>query len=199
MQYPFHRRGAPMTRAKQPRSVDQLTAAQFERMFPDEEACKAYLKARRWPERVRCPRCGNPAVYDLATRKWHWQCHHCAPDGYRFSLLVGTIFENTNKPLQDWFRVVHLMLTSKKEMSALQIFRFMGFGSYKTAWGMCHKVRVALMQDIDRLGSIVDLDETIVGGPAKNKHKDSAAGRPDWVPSVRTKRRSLAQLSVRET
>ena len=62
-----------MTRAKQPRSVDQLTAAQFERMFPDEEACKAYLKARRWPEGVRCPRCGNPAVYDLATRKWHWQ------------------------------------------------------------------------------------------------------------------------------
>jgi hypothetical protein len=57
-------------------------------------------------------------------------------------------------------------------MSALQIFRFMGFGSYKTAWGMCHKVRVALMQDIDQLGGIVEVDETFVGGMAKNKHKD---------------------------
>jgi transposase-like protein len=161
-----------MAKRKQPRPVHQLTAAQFERMFPDEEACRAYLQARRWPEGVHCPRCGNPAVYDLATRKWHWQCHQCARDGYRFSLLVGTIFENTNKPLRDWYRVIHLMLTSKKGMSALQIFRFMGFGSYKTAWGMCHKVRVALMTDIDQLGGIVEVDETFVGGLAKNKHKD---------------------------
>jgi transposase-like protein len=158
--------------ARHPKAVHQLTAAEFERMFPDEEACKAYLKARRWPEGVHCPRCGNPAVYDLATRKWHWQCHQCAPDGYRFSLLVGTIFENTNKPLRDWYRVIHLMLTSKKGMSALQIMRFMGFGSYKTAWGMCHKVRVALMQDIEQLGGIVEVDETFVGGLAKNRHKD---------------------------
>jgi transposase-like protein len=57
-------------------------------------------------------------------------------------------------------------------MSALQIFRYMGFGSYKTAWSMCHKVRVALMEDIDQLGGIVEVDETFVGGLAKNKHKD---------------------------
>jgi transposase-like protein len=158
--------------AKRPKPVHQLTAAQFERMFPDEDACRVYLQARRWPEGVHCPRCGNPAVYDLASRKWHWQCQQCAHDGYRFSLLVGTIFENTNKPLRDWFKVAHLMLTSKKGMSALQIFRYMGFGSYKTAWGMCHKIRVALMQDIDQLGGIVEVDETFVGGLAKNKHKD---------------------------
>jgi hypothetical protein len=160
---------------KQPRPIHQLTARDFERMFPDEDACKAYLKARRWPEGVHCPRCGNPAVYDLPSRSWHWQCTQCAPGGstgYRFSIIAGTIFENTNKPLRDWFRVAHLMLTSKKGMSALQIFRFMGFGSYKTAWGMCHKIRVALMQDIDQLGGIVEVDETFVGGLAKNKHKD---------------------------
>jgi transposase-like protein len=162
--------------ARRPRPIHQLTAAQFERMFPDEDACRAYLVARRWPDGVHCPRCGNPKVYDLKTRRWHWQCEQCAPDGYRFSHIAGTIFENTNKPLRDWFRVVHLMLTSKKGMSALQIFRFMGFGSYKTAWGMCHKVRVALMQDIDQLGGIVEVDETFVGGLAKNKHKDKRGG-----------------------
>src|SRR5258708_6776134 len=166
---------AVMARAKQPKQIHQLTVPQFERMFPDEEACKAYLVARRWPEGVRCPRCGNPAVYDLPSRKWHWQCTQCAPGGstgYRFSHLAGTIFENTNKPLKDWFRVIHLMLVSKKGMSALQIYRYMGFGSYETAWLMCHKVRVALTEDIGQLGGIVEVDETLVGGDAHNRHKD---------------------------
>src|SRR5579864_579591 len=157
---------------KQPKPVHQLTSAEFDAMFPHEDACKAYLQARRWPEGVRCPRCGNPAVYDLASRKWHWQCENCSPDGYRFSITVGTIFENTNKPLRDWFKVAHLMLVSKKGMSALQIMRYMGFGSYKTAWSMCHKIRAALMQDIGKLGGIVEVDETFVGGLAKNRHWD---------------------------
>jgi transposase-like protein len=166
----FHRREVSM--AKRPKPVHQLTVKQFEDMFPNEDACRAYLQARRWPEGVRCPRCGNPGVYDLATRKWHWQCHKCSPDGYRFSILVGTVFENTNKPLREWFRVAHLMLASKKGMSALQIMRYMGFGSYKTAWGMCHKIRVALMEDVEKLGGIVEVDETSVGGNDTNRHWD---------------------------
>jgi IS1 family transposase/transposase-like protein len=158
--------------AKRPKPVHQLSVAEFERLFPDEDACKAYLQARRWPEGPRCPRCGNPGVYDLATRKWHWQCHRCNPQGYRFSITVGTIFENTNKPLRDWYRVAHLMLTSKKGMSALQIMRYMGFGSYKTAWEMCHKIRAALVEDVKKLGGIVEVDETYVGGSDKNRHWD---------------------------
>src|SRR4030088_397799 len=168
----FHRREVAMVRAKRPKAVHQLTLPQFEAMFPDEDACRAYLQARRWPEGPRCPRCGNPAVYDLPSRKWHWQCEKCAPNGYRFSVIAGTIFENTNKPLRDWYRVVHTMLTSKKGVSALQIKRVMGFGSYETAWSMCHKIRVALMEDIEKLGGIVEVDETEVGGFAKNRHWD---------------------------
>ena len=189
---------------KQPKPVHQLTAADFERMFPDEDACRAYLVARRWPDGVHCPRCGNPAVYDLATRKWHWQCHQCASDGYRFSLLVGTIFENTNKPLRDWYKVAHLMLTSKKGMSALQIMRYMGFGSYKTAWGMCNKIRVALMEDIEQLGGIVEVDETFVSGLAKNKHKDKrgkgggtggiGSGKTPVVGAVKRKGNVIARV-----
>ena len=119
--------------------------------------------ARRWPNGVICPRCGNPKVYALASGH-HWQCEQCAPDGYRFSHLAGTIFENTNKTLRDWYKVTHLMLTAQKGISVRQIGRFMGFGSVKTSWYMCHKIRTTFVQmDMDKLGDIVEVDETWIG------------------------------------
>ena len=81
------------------------------------------------------------------------------------------MFEKTKHPMMDWVRVAQLMLTSKKGMSALQICRFMGFGSYKTAWYMCHRIRVALAAgDVQKLGGIVEVDETFVGGKSRNRH-----------------------------
>ena len=151
--------------------IHQMSVAQFEKAFPDEEACCAYLVGKRWPEGVKCPRCQSEKVTALKGNPWHWQCYACAVTSYRFSHITGTIFENTNKPLKDWFRVAHLMLTSKKGMSALQICRFMGFGSYKTAWYMCHRIRVALAAgDFQKLGGIVEVDETFIGGKSRNRH-----------------------------
>ena len=160
--------------AKRPKAVHQLTSAQFDAMFPigDEDACKAYLVGRRWPNGVSCPRCGNAKIYDLKSRAWHWQCEACSPDGYRFSVTVGTIFENTNKPLRDWYKLVHLMMTSKKGISARQMGRYMGFGSVKTAWLMAHKIRTALIEPETKLGGIVEVDETFIGGKKKNQHWD---------------------------
>ena len=130
---------------KQPKQIHQMTVAQWEKAFPDEVACDNYLVMHRWSQGVYCPRCGSANVYKLQTMDFKWECPDCRQGGaYRFSNISGTIFENTNVDLRQWFRVIHLMLTAKKGISARQVHRYMGFGSYKTAWYMCHRIRAAL-------------------------------------------------------
>ena len=185
---------------RRPKPVHQMTVSQFEAAFPNEEACKAYLVARRWPNGVKCPRCGADA-FALTGREYHWQCYKCAPvTSYRFSHIAGTIFENTNKPLREWFKVVHLMLTSKKGISALQIQRMMGFGSYGTAHSMCHKIRAALIEPETKLGGIVEVDETYVGGSNRNRHWDKktpgtgVAGKAIVIGAVKRKGNVIARV-----
>src|SRR5580700_4608721 len=140
--------------------------------FQTEDDCKAYLAERRWPDGVKCPRCGNAKVWAVKSRPFHWLCKGCNKNGYRFSVISGTIFENTKYPLVEWFKVAFLMYHSKKGMSALQIHRMLGTGSYETAWYMCHRLRVAMKNSAKgQLFGEVEVDETFVGGLAKNRHK----------------------------
>lgn len=174
--------------AKKTKRIHQMTVSEWEKAFPDEDACAAYLVKHRWPLGVRCPRCGSDRVYKLNTMKWKWECPDCRTGGaYRFSHLVGTIFENTNYPLRTWFRVIHMMMTSKKGISALQIHRVIGTGSYRTAWSICHRIRAGLADESFRkLLGIVEVDETFIGGKAYNKHGGRGKGGRGGLGSGKT-------------
>jgi transposase-like protein len=156
-----------------------MTFQQFMATFPDETSCRQFLADRRWPEgNVKCPTCGNEKVYGSKARPFHWQCRNKTDkhnNPYRFSVLVGTVFENTNVPLVTWFKVLYTMLQSKKGMSALQI-RRMYFGersSTHTAWFVCHRLRAGMRDDdFKKLMGIVEVDETAVSGKDRNRHWD---------------------------
>src|SRR5712692_3999092 len=168
-----------------------MTLAQTMSRFSTEEACKQFLQQRRWPNGVKCPRCNNEKVYALKARPFHWICKAkiCGGrNGYRFSIITKTIFENTNYPLKTWFEVIYLMLQSKKGISALQIQRLIGSGAYKTAWYMCHRIRAAMRDGgFAKLIGEVEVDETFIGGKDKNRHwknKTHKTGGHDKIPVI---------------
>ena len=170
-----------------------ITQRQLEAKFGTHDKCMEFLIAMRWPKGAVCPRCGNEKTHKLGAQ-WKWQCKKCAKNGYRFSPLVGTIFENTNVPLNVWFKVIFAMCHAKKGISALQIYRMIGGkdpnkkGAYRTSWYMCHRIRAA-MQDpaFAQLLGFVEVDETFVGGKNRNRHNNKkipGSGTAGKIPVI---------------
>jgi transposase-like protein len=143
-------------------------------IFHDEQAARAWLEARVWPNGPVCPHCKAENRATLmkgkTTRSGLYQCNACLKP---FTVTVGTLYERSKVPLHTWLAVTHLMMSSKKGMSALQISRMLG-KPYKTVWFLCHRIResVKASPDLPPMGGegkVVEADETYVGGKAKNR------------------------------
>ena len=134
--------------------------------FGTDEQCRELLGRLRWPEGPRCLRC-NADVVELETNKQLFYCKDC---DYQFTVTAGTIFNDSHLPLDKWFLATMLLCEAKKGMSACQIQRTLGIGSYRTAWYLCHRIRAAMNElDKPRLDGKVEMDETYVGGKVRGK------------------------------
>jgi transposase-like protein len=144
-------------------------------IFTNEDAARAHFEKIRWPDGPVCPHCGvlNEAteLKGNSTRAGLYKCRGCQNP---FTATIGTVYERSHIPLHKWLLATHLLCASKKGISAHQLWRMLGFGSYRTAWFMAHRIREG-MRDAKLLGSMggegkfVEADETFVGGKAKNR------------------------------
>jgi transposase-like protein len=140
-------------------------------IFHDDEAARAHLEAIRWPNGPVCPHCGNAdgtkitRLQGKSHRPGLYQCNECRE---HFTVTVGGVMERSHVPLWKWVLAFHLMASSKKGVSAHQLMRTLGLGSYRTAWFMAHRIREAMKLDdeagpIGGEGKIVEADETYIG------------------------------------
>ena len=156
-------------RIKRDRAMSNLTNP----IFSDETAARAWLETELWPLGPVCPHCRETgkatSLKGSASRPGLYQCNACREP---FTVTVGTLYESSKVPLHTWLAVTHLMMASKKGMSALQISRMIG-KPYKTVWFLCHRIRESLKETglppMGGEGKVVEADETYVGGKAKNR------------------------------
>jgi transposase-like protein len=169
-----------------------LSLIEVEKQFGTEEKCFAYVAAARWPEGVRCLKCGSDKVAPFKTNETTRErknkkgevrevrvparyLYQCNAEGCRhqFSATAGTIFTDTHLPLSTWFKAIALMANAKKGVSALQMQRDLGV-NYRTAWHLEHRIREAMQSEDGLFGGTVEVDATFHGGRFDPRRKRAA-------------------------
>ena len=148
---------------------------EFQQRFSDEAACARYLFAARWPQGFVCPGCGTSKAWELQTKPWTWECASC---GRQTSVTAGTIMHHSKLPLTSWFWAAYLMATHSNGISALQLQRQLGLGSYRSAWLLCAKLRQSMVAPgRTALAGLVEIDETEIPCRSKNDPVTGGGGR----------------------
>jgi len=171
---------------KKPRTLQQAILH-----FGNPDNCLAYMVALRWPRGVECPTCGRKDPVFLANqRKWQCKSVHAKR---QFSAKVGTIFEDSPLPLDKWLVAVWMIANCKNGVSSYEVARALGI-TQKSAWFMLHRIRLAMQNNsllkIGGRGKEVEVDETFIGGAARNMHKEkhqrriTATGSKDKTPII---------------
>lgn len=175
------------TEKKSPK--EDLTLMTMMNRYSTEESARKYFEDLRWPDGVECPHCSNKHVYELTPNKAKrirpglYKCDECRKT---FTVTVGTVMESSHIPLNKWLLAFYMMCASKTQISALQLQRQLGIGSYQTAFFMCHRIRWALLESAKtyKLSGMVEADETYIGGKAKGKGRGYVKNKTPVVSAL---------------
>jgi transposase-like protein len=137
-----------------------------------EENARAAYERVRWPNGPVCPHCASTEAtkfHGKAHRVGVYKCRSCQE---QFTATVNTIMEDSHLPIRTWLMAFAILCSSKKGVSALQLQRQLGLGSYRSAWHMAHRIRHAMSQEplAGRLKGTVEVDETYIGGKPRQRH-----------------------------
>jgi len=145
------------------------------RYFSDPDICLAFMAELRWPDGITCPHCGSDKVSFLKNARL-WKCHTKHPK-QKFSVKVGTIFEDSPIGLDKWLAAVWMIANCKNGVSSYEIMREIGV-TQKTAWFMLHRIRLAMQaKSFAKFSGQAEADETFIGGLARNMHESKKKDR----------------------
>ena len=151
----------------------KYTIAQFNKEFPDDDACLEWLRNHLYPKKINCPVCNKPTKHHRIKTKKVYSCDYC---GHQVSPTAGTIFEHSPTPLKLWFYAIYLMSATRCGISAKQIQRETGV-TYKTAWRMFNQIRSLLQEDYEPTSGEFEVDETYIGASKPGKRGRGAGGK----------------------
>ncbi len=144
-----------------------LTLIQATRIFSNPERAEQWFCARRWPDGMRCPRCGSEHVSPNPSRRP--QPYWCSACRRHFSVRTGTVMACSNIPLGKWLLAAYLLTTRTFGISSAQLARDLGV-THRTAWFLSHRIRAAWATSVPKFEGPVEVDETWIGGRMRNRH-----------------------------
>jgi transposase-like protein len=169
-----------------------MTFREFIKRFPDEEHCRTYLFELRWSNQFCCPKCSHSECWTV--NKLLYTCKLCR---HQSSVITGTIFQDTRKPLMDWFIGIWWVTTQKNGASAEGLQQVLGLKSYETAWTWLHKIRSAMVvQSREKLSGTVEVDDAYIGGVSEGKRGRGAENKTNIIVAAEIRDKKLGRIRL---
>jgi transposase len=175
--------------------VRKYTIHDFNRDFPDDDACLDYMRDALYPDGITCRSCGVVTKHQRLTKRKAYSCQECGTHVYP---LAGTIFEKSRTPLKSWFYAMFLMSVTRCGISAKQLERELGV-TYKTAWHMFKQIRTLMGEEVAPFFGEVEADETYVGGKRRGTKRGRSGHDSHKVPVARVVQGKVAALVTQDT
>lgn len=171
--------------------MHKFTMKDFDKKFPNDDACLEWIKNYRFPNGIECPICKRVTKHHKVTNRQCYACDYC---GHQVSPTADTIFHKSATPLITWFEVIHRMASTRCGISAKQIQLETGV-TYKTAWRMFKQIRSLLNESQNVFTKEVEVDETYVGGARHGTRGRGAQGKTTVIGIVERKGKIIAEVA----